>query len=485
LAFKFDDVIVRIHPDMDNPSQVLICLNDEPVWSPDAYDSSPKDRDGFCKYLEHRVGVIPGTEGPNQVVLSGSGTRPALTREGTGFVAEMWGSTHRGYTAPDGRGRSSFEMCASINMKDALEGSKDVCMSDPSQYVVAGRGSQDVAHAGISYADFGGWSTKDDPATPFVESPLFTQTDHDMFCSKGNWVNGNTCDKTIIFTAPEPPSDKACADNACPYDMAQQMCKSLKSHQDDYEECLFDYCMTCDETVVAAWEQWETVIHPAPLCATGMVDCQPADICSKSLTMNVLTPSQSNLGGAGPDSGEAEIRYKNAANINGQGVDLVVTAAGQYTPNQAKSGVAGSFGVINVKCGTEVTLVFNIVDSESGAAVTVDNVALSWYDLDEGKKNKGRSTVTSCGDGLLTSSSTELTTQKLGSCWSATSSTRGTAADNPKSPFGMTQQQRERVATFPFSGVSSFTSTINVERGSKGRNFLFAIEPGVACSGSE
>merc|ERR550537_1767242 len=35
LAFKFGDVIVRIHPDMDNPDKVIVCLNDEPVWSPD------------------------------------------------------------------------------------------------------------------------------------------------------------------------------------------------------------------------------------------------------------------------------------------------------------------------------------------------------------------------------------------------------------------------------------------------------------------
>jgi len=486
MAYKFGDVIVRIHPDMDvNGNQVLICIGDEPVWSPDVYDASPKNRDGFCKYLEYRIGVIPGTEGPNEVVLSGAGNRPKLTRKSTGFTAEMWLFTQRGYTGPDGRGRNSIDFAANIYMNDPLKSPRDACFSDPALWDRGKQHNDNVDLNDITYKELGSWAAKDDPSTPEIESPLFTQSDHDMFCSKGNWVNGKTCnDANIPFSDPVPASDAACADNNCPYSMGEQLCKSLKTHEDDYEACLFDYCSTCDEEVVAAWEDWEKVIHPEPTCADGMAECSPADVCSKSSTMNTLNIAQNNLGGAGPDDGPEEIRYTKAASVNGKSVDLVVTTDGQYSAKKASvNGVSGSFGIVNVKCGTEVNLVFNVVDSETGAPVPLDNVAISWYDIDEGKKAKGRSSVTGCGDGMLTSSSTELTLKKLGSCWSATSSTAGTAADNPSSPFTLNMQQRERVVTFPFSGVSTFTSALNVENGYGARNFQFAIEPGVACTG--
>jgi len=491
LAFKFNDVIVRIHPDMDEPSKVIVCLNDEEVWSPDKYDASPKDRDGYCKWLEYRVGVIPGTEGADQVVLSGGGNRPILTKESTGFTATIWGQTHRGYTGADGTGRNSFEMAVEIQMTDAIQGGMDVCFSDPVKWVHDGDLNagkwDDIRHNDINYEDYESWKSKDDPATPFVESPMFTVTDLEMFCNKGNWVNGKTChDANLPVEEPEPTPEEACEGNKCPFEMAQAMCSSLKSHQGDYDECLFDYCTTCDETAVAAWETSENILHPQPACAPGMDECNAEDICTKSVTMNTLTLAQNNLGGAGPDTGTEELRYSNAANVNGQSVDLVVTARGGYSAGKpSATGVNGAFGSINVKCNTEVTLLFKAVDSETGDAVTLDNVALTWYDIDEGKKGKGRSTVTGCGDGLLISSSTELTVTQLGSCWSATSSVAGTKADNPSDPFTLTKAQRQRVATFPFSGASQFVSTLNVEKGYGSRNFQFAVEPGVACTGSE
>lgn len=489
MAYKFGDVIVRIHPDMDDSSKVMICFNDELVPSPTEPDASAKDQDGFCKHLDYRAGVIPGTEGPNQVVLSGGGNRPTLTKASTGFTAEMWLATHRGYVAADGANRNSIEMSANIYMTDALQGGMDVCFSDPALWTAAGldhaRDWANAAHSDINYEDYESWNAVDDPATPFVESPMFTQSDLDMFCAKGNWVNGKTChDANLPLSEPEPTAEEACETNTCPFSLAQAMCSSLKSHQSDYEECMWDFCTTCDETAVAAWQASENEIHPEPACGDGMDSCDPADICTRSATMNSLTLVQNNLGGVGPDSGAEELRFGNAASINERSVDLVITTNSAYEPNKASAtGVARGFGVINVKCGTEVTLLFNVVDSETGEAVALDNVALTWYDVDEGKRGKGRSTAMACGDGMLTSSTTELTTAKLGSCWSATSSVAGTKADNPETPFTLTRAHRQRTVTFPFSDVSSFSSTLNVENGYKGRNFLFAIEPGVACTG--
>jgi len=489
LAFKFGDVKVRIHPDMDNTNApMLVCIGDEPVFSPDVWDNSPKTREGFCQIMENRLGVIPGTEGPDQVVLSGRGiTHFELRKESTGLLVEGYVALMKGYTAPDGRGRTGYVMNVDITMTDVMtDGTLDICFTDPVKW---GTDWLDVNNNAITYADFGEWSAEDDPSTAFVESSLFTKSDHDMFCNKCNWQGASVaaCDTTVPFKEPLPDTEQSCITHNCPFSMGQQLCKSLKSHQEDYDECLYDFCQTCDEGMALDWEQWESIKHPEPACADGMDVCKPADICSKSTTMNMLNVMQNNLGGAGPDSGAEEIRFGKAASINGQSVDLVITTDGQYKSKKAsRNGVpSGSFGNINVQCGSEVTLVFSVVNSETGDPVLVDDIAISWYDIDEGKKATGRSSVTGCGDGMVTDSNSELTRAHVGSCWVATSSTKGTAADNPTNPFMLTPQQRARVATFPYTGVSSFTSTLKVDKGWGGRNFNFALEPAVACKGGE
>jgi hypothetical protein len=123
-----------------------------------------------------------------------------------------------------------------------------------------------------------------------------------------------------------------------------------------------------------------------------------------------------------------------------------------------------------------------VVDSDTGSPVTLDKVAITWYDLDEGKKEKGRATVTTCGStGAIVSENTELTLNREGHCSTATSSVAGTGKDNPKSPHNLDSVQISRAVTLPFEGVSEWSSTLSLAKGHKGRNFLFAIEPSVAC----
>jgi len=164
-------------------------------------------------------------------------------------------------------------------------------------------------------------------------------------------------------------------------------------------------------------------------------------------------------------------------------VDLVLTTDGEFKSSKpSKNGNAGAFGVLNVKCGSSVSVTMKVVDAETGAPVTLDAVALTWYDLDEGKKAKGRATVTTCGStGAIVSENTELTVVREGDCSSATSSVAGTGKDNPKSPHQLDSVQVSRSVTLPFKQVSEFSSTLSLAKGSKGRNFLFALEPSVAC----
>merc|ERR1711957_367863 len=214
--------------------------------------------------------------------------------------------------------------------------------------------------------------------------------------------------------------------------------------------------------------------HPQPTFIQGASECEPDEVCSKAVKMNTLSVAQNNLGGVGPDDGAEEIRYSNAAVVNGKKVDLVMTTDGTFkTSKPSRNGKSGAFGVVNVKCGSTLTVNMKVVDSETGTPVTLDSVALTWYDLDEGKKEKGRATVTACGStGAIMSENTELTVKREGDCSSSTSSVPGTGKDNPTSPHKLNSVQIARAVTLPFKGVSEWSSTLSLAKGYKGRNFL-------------
>jgi len=282
---------------------------------------------------------------------------------------------------------------------------------------------------------------------------------------------------------PPPPAKVECENNGCSWTHSQQLCSSLKGDDRLYEDCLFDFCLQCkDDAAVEFVEQVEED-HPEPICVAGSPECAPDEVCTKSVKMNTLTVSQNNLGGVGPDAGAEEIRYGSAAVVNGRTVDLVLTTDGDFkSHNPAKNGNSGPFGLLNVKCGTSVSVNMKVVDAETGQPVVLDRVALTWYDLDEGKKEKGRATVIACGStGAIVSQNTELTVKREGECSTSTSSVAGTGKDNPSSPHQLDSIQIARAVTLPFKGVSEFSSTLSLAKGFKGRNFLFALEPSVAC----
>jgi len=337
-------------------------------------------------------------------------------------------------------------------------------------------------------------------ATPVADSSLdsdwsktlFTEADHKQICE---WCELHNEDFVPGFTAnqkkcaqpppqpPPPPAKQECEQSECSWTHAQELCKSLEGDQTLYEDCLFDFCIHCDDFMADALVEDIEDLNPEPMCVQGAAECNPQQVCDQSVTMNTLTVSQNNLGGVGPDTGAEEIRYSNAAVVNGKAVDLVITTDGKFQSSKpSKNGKSGPFGILNVKCGSSVTLTMSVVDSESGAPVILDAVALTWYDLDEGKKGKGRATVSTCGStGVIVSQNTELVLKREGVCSTATSSVAGTGKDNPKSTQLLNSLQISRSLTVPFKGVSEWTSTLSLARGSKGRNFMFGLEPTVAC----
>jgi len=285
---------------------------------------------------------------------------------------------------------------------------------------------------------------------------------------------------------PPPPAQAVCENNGCSWDHGQELCSSLQGDDALYNDCLFDFCQQCEETDAVGFVEFEEDVHPSPICVQGATECNPDEVCTRSVKMNTLTVTQNNLGGVGPDAGAEEIRYGNAAVVDGRAVDLVLTTDGTFrTSKPSKNGKTGAFGIINVKCGSSVTVKMRVVDSESGSPVTLERVAVTWYDLDEGKKQKGRASVQTCGStGAIVSENTELTVVREGGCSTATSSVAGTGKDNPRNPNQLDTLQISRSLTLPFVGVSEWTSTLSLAQGYKGRNFLFSLEPSVACAAS-
>jgi len=317
---------------------------------------------------------------------------------------------------------------------------------------------------------------------------LFSNDDHDRICDfcLQHFQDGSAKNKKCAKPPPKPPAPPAkteCEENGCSWTHSQQLCHSLQEDEVLYNDCLFDFCVECNDDAAIQFVEEEEDQHPKPTCVEGAAECDPDEVCETAVTMNTLSVAQNNLGGVGPDSGAEEIRYSNAAVVNGQKVDLVLTTDGTFkTGTAAKNGQSGAFGNLNVKCGTSVTLNMRVVDSTTGAPVTLDAVALTWYDLDEGKKQKGRATVTSCGStGAIISQNTELTHKREGDCQSFTSSVPGNGKDNPRSPHQLDSIQISRAVTLPFKGVSEFSSTLSLSKAYGARNFLFSLEPSVAC----
>jgi len=332
---------------------------------------------------------------------------------------------------------------------------------------------------------------------------IFSNDDHDRVCtyaggplqtdpgwygkSQGRYFQDRgeaipSCDKPPP-PPPKPPVQDMCKNSGCDWDHAQRLCSKLKKQEDLYSGCLEDYCTSCDVVAVAGAEEVSNEENEDPVCSDNSPQCDPEEACASSVKMNTMTVTQNNLGGVGPDTGPEELRYGNAAEIDGRMVDLVVSANGKFPAHKAsKNGVQGAFGVINMKCRHSVELDFQALDAETGEAVNLDMVTISWYDLDEGKKGKGRSSVSVCGaTGAIVSSNSELTLDKAGGCDTATSSTPGTGKDNPTDPATLDPVQRARAVSFPLTNTKTITASLSIEKGSGGRNFMFAIQPSLAC----
>lgn len=304
------------------------------------------------------------------------------------------------------------------------------------------------------------------------------------------YYNPRTCKNPWIPGEVTPKPEEKCKETNCSFNFAQRLCGPLKgtpAEDGAYHGCLWDFCAGCDEKVFQEYQDIENFEHPDPACIENKNACNSDDTCTSAMTMSLKDgPSQNNLGGFGPDAGAEELRFKKAGSFNGKYVDLVVTADG-YTPKKPEvTGAKGAFGSINVKCGTNAAFEFTWVDSETGEAIEVNDVSVSFFDMDEGRKGRGRNKITACGAAdLFVAADSELKTEKRSpGCFSAESTKFGQRKNEPTDPLLLTEDHMSRAATFAFKGASSATFDVSMSKCPGGaRNLQFAVRPTVACAG--
>lgn len=166
-------------------------------------------------------------------------------------------------------------------------------------------------------------------------------------------------------------------------------------------------------------------------------------------------------------------------------VDLIVSSTGgNYQPYDAgQNGMKNGFGNINMKTGSSAIFEFKFVKTGTEEATAIPKVSCSFYDMDEGKRGKGRGSITTCGaETSFIPSTTELSQVKGSSgCYKTTSCYRGAKGNEPDGPEGVSHDALTRTFTYSYVGKSSFKIKLESTKGSKGRNYMFSLDPIVAC----
>jgi len=301
-----------------------------------------------------------------------------------------------------------------------------------------------------------------------------------------------TCDAMTPKEYQKPTMEETCKEKGVALETAEAACVHLQNDPEFFLDCQLDFCASGGSPdAVANAEEEEHAENPQPICAIDGDTCNPAAACCSALKDDAIldfnSVVQNNLCGDG--DGPQEIRYGSALIQQGQRMDLVVTPTDSHmcgravnAKNGVKTGSTGSMGVITIQAGTESTLNFAFVESGTNTPATPSSLMFSFFDLDQGKKNKQRESVEVCGalNAIVTDNSV-LEQSVQGNCIKYTSTTAGHGKDNPEGPENLSHGQRAKVVAYQVAG-SSFTATLGVsKKGHNPRPFLFAGHPSIAC----
>jgi len=164
-----------------------------------------------------------------------------------------------------------------------------------------------------------------------------------------------------------------------------------------------------------------------------------------------------NLGGMGPVTSDPEvITLKDFGIVEGVPITVKVSNSTDYTPanqeavKQNGRGLSGngSFGFLNMRCGTETQLRYSFYKLVNGTEVpvTIETVYLTFLDIDSGNKEivKEYFGVSTPFEEFYLTDPTELANHIVAG-WSGTawiSTEPGTGLNNPSDPMALTPDQR-------------------------------------------
>ena len=221
----------------------------------------------------------------------------------------------------------------------------------------------------------------------------------------------------------------------------------------------------------------------ASICGLPVLGCFP-DQRNVVLNLSAASVGHSNLGGLGPDFDAPPTLAFRSVGIahDGRAIDLVVSNLSTYTPrNTGNNGITnGHLGEVNLNGGHDVQLRFEIMDSEHGGPVVLQQVYLSVVDIDEFENGFSVETVWVSGfDSYVHASdaAAEIVYSPDSGEVQVTAQGRGNNADNPADPAALRSvEQLRRSVQFSFSVVSSFGIRFGISESTWGRSLFFSGE---------
>jgi hypothetical protein len=184
-----------------------------------------------------------------------------------------------------------------------------------------------------------------------------------------------------------------------------------------------------------------------------------------------------NLGGFDPALPK-NLLYGNVGVLEatGQTINIEVSNSSYYRPwRTIRNGLNGEFAQINLDSPKEgsgeqlnfVTLLIRFLDGATGALVVVDRVHMSFYDFDQGFDGNGRECFSTRDFSHIQLGSTDSqivdgvdTIDPLFSAYCATQ--QGYLADNPTSPFSLTDHQRSKMIEVTYDHTSEIEMRFGV-----------------------
>lgn len=168
-----------------------------------------------------------------------------------------------------------------------------------------------------------------------------------------------------------------------------------------------------------------------------------------------------------------------------------------------ENGINGHFGSINLRPGTNVTVLMHLYNTSSKEDIRMPSFALTFFDLDTGRDNVNSVEFVKTG-GFTNYYLTNTTQIKVSQTaddidpkkfnvskdiieeplpqYTFTASKEGNGDDNPTNPLQETIEQKNKMVSFHYSDVDKVIFQIGASEGQTVRVFDFAFRPALRCA---